>query len=163
MTRTAPVLAAAALAVLLASPGAAAKKSTGPQPTDLTPTFQTAALDVERLQVLEIGGVVVIRGRVSDPADSIAAAQYAKSLGYNRVANLIQLTKEPDDAALQRLAERALTIHRSLEGCKFRVNTENGVVHVAGSVRHELQKDVATQLVRNIDGVRAVRLDLDKD
>jgi osmotically-inducible protein OsmY len=163
MTRTAPVVAAAAFAFLMASSGVAAKKPAGPQPTDLTPTFRTASLDVDRLQVFEIGGVVVIRGRVSDPSHSAAAAQYAKSLGYERVANLIQLTKEPDDAALERAAERELTIHRSLDGCKFRVNAEKGVVHVAGSVRHELQKDVATQLVRNIDGVREVRLTLEKE
>ena len=163
MTRTAPVVAAATLAVLMASSGLAAKKPAGPQPTDLTPVFRTAALDIDRLQAFEIGGVVVIRGRVADQAHAEAAAQYARSLGYARVANLVQITKEPDDAALERAAERELTIHRSLDGCKFRVNAENGVVNIAGSVRHELQKDVATQLVRNIDGVRAVQTNLDKE
>jgi osmotically-inducible protein OsmY len=163
MTRTAPIFAAATLAALMTSSAFAAKAPSGPQPNDLTPAFRTAVLGVDRLQVFEIGGVVVIRGRVAEQSQSEAATQYAKSLGYTRVANLIQLSIVPDDAALERAAERELTIHRSLDGCKFRVNAENGVVSIAGSVRHELQKDVALQLVRNIDGVRAVNSTLDRE
>jgi hypothetical protein len=33
---------------------------------------------------------------------------------------------------------------------------------VAGTVSHELQKDVAAQILRSIDGVRGIEMNLDK-
>jgi osmotically-inducible protein OsmY len=85
----------------------------------------------------------------------------AQSLGYTREANLVQIT-DNGDVEIAREAERELTVHRSLDGCKFRVTSAQGVVSVAGSVRHELQKDVAVQVLRNIDGVKSVELHLDR-
>jgi osmotically-inducible protein OsmY len=43
------------------------------------------------------------------------------------------------------------------------VAAKKGVVTIGGSVRHELQKDVAVSIVRNIDGVRAVESSLDRE
>ena len=53
-------------------------------------------------------------------------------------------------------------VHRSLDGCHFRVTSDKGVVKVSGRVTHELQKDVALQVVRSIDGVQSVEVTLDK-
>ena len=133
-----------------------------PQATDLTASFRPSNPQIEKLQVFEVGGIVVIRGRAADRATAEAAGRYALTLGYNRVANLVQVIEAPDDAAIQRRAERALSIHRSLDGCSFQIDSDQGVVRVAGRVSHELQKDVAAQLLRNIDGVREVRLDLQR-
>jgi osmotically-inducible protein OsmY len=129
---------------------------------DLTPSFKAAGIQIDRLQATEVGGIVILRGRVADRAAALEAGRFAQTLGYKRVANLIQVTTPPDDAAIARKAERELAIHRSLDGCNFRVGSDKGVVRVAGTVRHELQKDVAVELLRNIDGVRAVRADLDR-
>jgi len=74
-------------------------------------------------------------------------------------ANLIQLTSAPDDAVIQRLAERALSRHRSLDGCMLQVDSRHGVVRVAGTVHSELQKQVAAELLKNIDGVRSVQME----
>ncbi|HEX8172391.1 MAG TPA: BON domain-containing protein [Thermoanaerobaculia bacterium] len=133
-----------------------------PQATDLTNTFRGAGAAVDQLQVYEIAGIVILRGRVADVSEAAALADYAQSLGYARVANLIQITPADNDQQIERLAERELTIHRSLDGCQFQVQSTHGVLHVAGKVRHELQKDVAVQVLRNIDGVRSVQLDLRK-
>jgi osmotically-inducible protein OsmY len=162
MTRTAPLVTAAILTAAMATSSFAAR-ATAPQPTDLTPTFRTAVLNVERLQVFEIGGVVVIRGRAVEKADAEAAGLYAKSLGYNRVANLVQVITPPDDAAIARAVERELTMHRGLEGCKLSVAADRGVVRIAGSVRHEMQKDMALAVVRNVSGVREVHSTLDRE
>ena len=132
-----------------------------PQTTDLTETFRSAGAAIDRLQVVEISGIVIIRGRAADQASAEAVGTYATTLGYTRVANLIQIAKH-DDAQLARTAERELSAHRALDGCKFRVSSEKGKVHVAGSVQHELQKDVAAQVLRSINGVRSVELDLEK-
>jgi osmotically-inducible protein OsmY len=132
-----------------------------PQAIDRTEQFRGAGAAVDRLQVYEIAGIVIIRGRTADKAQAEDVARIAKTLGYERVANLVQIT-EDNDGRITRAAERELTVHRSLDGCQFSVNSTKGIVHVAGRVRHELQKDVALQVLRQIDGVRSVEFDLTK-
>lgn len=162
MSRITSLRVTALLAALIAVPIFAASP-TVPPAKDLTPAFRAAALNVDRLQVFEVGGVVVIRGRVNDLSTAEAAYNYAKSLGYERVANLVQVTAKPDDEAIERAAERELTIHRGLDGCKFRVDANHGIVNIAGTVRHELQKDMAIALVRNVDGVLSVQSQLGRE
>ena len=152
---------AAAIAALLLAINPAAFAATKSDPVDLTPMFLTAGATVQRLQVYEIAGIVIIRGRVADKAQAEILNKHAQSLGYKRVANLVQ-TIEHQDADITRAAERELTIHRSLDGCKFRVKSDDGVVRLAGTVRHELQKDVALAVLRSIDGVREVQISLQK-
>ena len=43
-----------------------------------------------------------------------------------------------------------------LEGTKIQIASRAGVVHLSGRIQSELQRDMAVQLVRNIDGVRSV-------
>ena len=132
-----------------------------PQVTDLTNTFRGAGAAIDRLQVVEIAGIVIIRGRAADKAQAEAVGLHAQNLGYTRVANLIQIATH-DDAEIARAVERELSVHRALDGCQFRVTSDQGVVHVAGRVRHELQKDVAAQVLRSIDGVRSVEMNLNR-
>jgi osmotically-inducible protein OsmY len=159
MMRTITKVAVLAAVLIVATPYSA--RAAAPQPTDLTNAFRAAGADVDRLQVYEISGIVIIRGRTADKAQAELLGTYATSLGYQRVANLVQIV-EDDDEHITRMAERELTIHRSLDGCRFHVTSDRGVVHVAGTVRHELQKDVAVQVLRGIAGVRAVEVDLNR-
>ena len=149
-----------AIAVLLIAMSSPASAAT-PQTTDLTTTFRDAGAVVDRLQVYEIAGIVIIRGRAADKAEAEILNQYAQTLGYARVANLIQIVKHEDEL-LARKAERELSVHRSLDGCQFRVTSTKGVVKVSGRVSHELQKDVALQVLRSIDGVQSVEVTLDR-
>lgn len=128
--------------------------------TDLTPKMEQAGVNVEGLRAVEVGGIVVLRGKAADRASAERAGLIAQNLGYARVANLIQVIEPPDDAAIQRTAERKLAQHRSLDGCKFHVESQGGVLRVAGRVQHELQKDVAMRALRNIEGVRTLEADL---
>jgi len=132
-----------------------------PQTNDITAQFRDAGATVDRLQVFEVNGIVVIRGRVIDKEQAEILSRHAASLGYARVANLVQ-TIENHDAAMTRAAERELSLHRSLDGCRFTVSADKGVIRVAGSVTHELQKDVASQVLRSIDGVRSVEMNLNR-
>jgi len=151
------MIAIVASTVILMGPVAHAQT---PAAVDLTSSFRTAGLgDVDRLQVYEVGGIVIIRGRTDDSEKAAEASRIASHLGYTRVANLIQLTSAPDDAVIQRLAERALSRHRSLDGCMLQVDSRHGVVRVAGTVHSELQKQVAVELLKNIDGVRSVQME----
>ena len=148
------------IAVVLVALSPLAEAAT-PQSTDLTDTFRGAGAVVDRLQVYELAGIVVIRGRVADKAEAEVLNQYAQTLGYTRVANLVQIVKHEDEL-IARKAERELSVHRALDGCHFRVSSTGGVVKVSGSVAHELQKDVAAQVLRSIDGVQSVEMALDK-
>ena len=162
MTRTAALL--ATLLLLLPGAAVAAKRTPPPEPANLTSAFVSAGFtDIDRLQVFELGGVVLIRGRAYDKATAEQAGRHATALGYTRVANLIQIMEAPDDRAIERSVERELTIYRALDGCKFSVASEKGVVRLAGKVQHDQQKDVAMQIVRNIEGVREVRAQLDRE
>lgn len=157
MSTTARSVAIAAILIALTPAALAA----APQANDITNQFRAAGAIVDRLQVAEISGIVIIRGRVADKAQAELLGNYATTLGYQRVANLVQIVPN-NDAELTRRAERELTIHRSLDGCRFTVSSDNGVVHLAGSVRHELQKDVASQVLRGITGVKSVEMSLDR-
>jgi len=132
-----------------------------PEARDLTPAFIQAGASIDRLQVYEIAGIVIIRGRAADTIQAAEVGKLAQGLGYARVANLVQVV-ENHDAEIARAAERALTVNRSLDGCRFRVSSEQGVIHVAGEVQHELQKDVAMQVLRSIDGAKSVEMTLNR-
>ena len=149
--------AAAIIALLIAITPVASAAS--PEAVDLTNTFRAAGATVDRLQVYEIAGVVLIRGRVAEKSQAEEVSRIAQSLGYTRVANLIQVI-ENRDVEITRRAEIELTVNRSLDGCKFHVTSDQGRVKVAGLVKHELQKDVAAQVMRNIRGIRSVEFDL---
>ena len=158
------LLATAALAAVLVVPAAFGATSQEPKTTDLTKVFVERGITaIEGLKVVEVGGIVVIRGRVADRSQAEAAGQAARELGYTRVANLVQVVEPIDDERIERMAERELTIHRALDGCTFAVTSEGGVVRLAGTVHHELQKDVAISLIRNINGVRAVKSELNRN
>lgn len=150
---------AALLAILIAITPITAAAS--PQEVDLTNTFRAAGATADRLQVYEIAGVVLIRGRVADKTQAEEVSRIAQTLGYTRVANLIQVN-ENRDVEITRRAEIELTVNRSLDGCKFHVTSDQGRVKVAGLVKHELQKDVAAQVLKNIDGIQSVEFALNR-
>lgn len=158
MSRTIKAVVFAVIVIALSPVALAAN----PETIDLTQAFRSAgAPDIDKLQVYEIAGIVLIRGRAVQQSQAEELGRVAQSLGYERVANLVQII-EHRDIEIARRAEVELTVNRSLDGCKFRVTSEQGIVRVAGSVKHELQKDVATQVIRNIKGVRAVEMNLQK-
>lgn len=151
--------AAAILVILIAITPIASAAS--PQEVDLTNTFRAAGATVDRLQVYEIAGVVLIRGRVAHKIQAEEVSRIAQSLGYTRVANLIQVN-ENRDVEITRRAEIELAVNRSLDGCKFSVTSDQGRVKVAGLVKHELQKDVAAQVLRNVDGIKSIEFALNR-
>jgi osmotically-inducible protein OsmY len=159
MTSRTPI-GATLIATLALTLTSAASRAANVETVDLTPKFQSAGLKVDGLRAVEVGGIVVLRGRAESAATAAEAGALAQSLGYQRVANLIQVVEPPNDAAIERLAERHLGLLRALDGCQFRVDSEHGVVHLAGKVQYELQKDLAVEVVRQIEGVREVVAEL---
>ncbi len=157
MTKLAPAVLALLTAVVLAASTAHAAE---PQAKDLTTMFTRGGVTVDDLQVVEVGGIVVIRGTTTDPSQAAAAGLFAAEHGFTRVANLVQISEPVDDAAIQRRAERELAVNGGLDGCKVSVTAHKGIIHIAGQVRAEEQKDTLVHLLRSVDGVRGVTADL---
>jgi osmotically-inducible protein OsmY len=146
--------------VLVALVFAVAAIAEPPATHDVTAQFVNAGAVIAGLRAIEVGGIVILRGHASDTAAAEQAALVAQTLGYTRVANLIQIDAVPDDAQIARAAERGLALQRGLDGTQIVVESSNGVVRLSGTVSNELQKDMAVHVVRNIDGVRSVQMAL---
>ena len=55
---------------------------------------------------------------------------------------------------------RQQELEPALEGCRFRVNSERGVIRMTGSVRRDPQSDLAIAILARIDGVKAIHPNL---
>ena len=148
--------AVALLAMSVSLPAAAGTVS------DVSAAIQQANIPVSRLSVTETEGIVILSGRVTSAGNRTLAGEVASNSGRNRVANMIQVVALPDDELIAREAERILYLTRGLEGCLFRVTSDNGQITVTGTVDEEVQKDLAVVVLGRIDGVTAVRSNLSR-
>jgi osmotically-inducible protein OsmY len=147
-----------ALALMLCLSLLAASRVTGQNNAiNLTSKFLKAGIRIDHLLVYTLSGIVVLRGSTSDQSKSLQALHFARKLGYKRIANLIQITSPPDDAAIIRSAERQLDQERALGGCRFHIECKLGVVRLTGRIHRDMQRDIAVNTVRRIDGVKEVR------
>jgi osmotically-inducible protein OsmY len=124
---------------------------------DLTPAFIEQGADIDDLLVYRVGGIVVLRGTTGDAVKATDAVEIATVLGYERVANLIRVVDRPAaDAEIAARGKRRLDLESALHGCRFHVESTNGVVRVGGTVRSEGQKELAVQVLRKIPGAKSV-------
>ena len=126
----------------------------------LEAAVRAAQLPIDKLVVRNVGGIVVVRGDAPDHATVQKAGETIRALGFQRVANLVQVPAAPDDDAIRREAERQLARTPALHGCRFVVAAENGVLKVSATIQRELQADAARSILRTIDGARRVELEV---
>lgn len=119
-----------------------------------------AALEnvVDDLKVVQIEGIVIVRGTVRSRAALKEALERIASLEGARVANMLRFVPMPADEWITSEAERNLSLARGLRGSVLRVSTTGGIVTVSGRVENDIQRDTAAEIVRRIEGVRDVRL-----
>ena len=128
---------------------------------DLTATFIKNGVVIDELAVSQISDIVVIRGTTNDRTKAEAASRIATTLGFHRVANLIVVVDDATaDAAIVNMGQRRLELEPALEGCKFRVDSNRGVVRLTGRVHRDVQGDLAIAILSRIDGVKAIHPDL---
>jgi osmotically-inducible protein OsmY len=116
----------------------------------------SCGIDTSRVHVATSDGITIIRGNVPDRQSIEQTNDILEAAGYRRIANLLTVATRPDDETLRRTVERELLRTRSLDGCRFRVSMQGGVVLLQGTVRRDLQKELAVVLARSVDGVRQV-------
>ena len=130
---------------------------------DVTAAFIRGGAVIEELRVVQISDIILILGKTNDKKKAEAASHIATVLGYRRVANLIAIRDDvSDDAAIVYTGQRQLELETALAGCRFRVESNLGVIRLTGSVRNDLQRDLAVSILAKIDGVKAVHPELSR-
>lgn len=123
---------------------------------DVLAALQNAGIPVSKLNVIQTEGITILRGQVTRREYSERVAEVIRGMGYQRVANMLTVVPLPEDEALVLEAERKLSLTRSLDGCRLKVDVDNGALHLTGTVDAELQKDLAVSVLEQIEGVRSV-------
>lgn len=114
-------------------------------------------------------GIVTLRGETDNQAQKELIASYAQDIeGVKKVNNEMVVTnkntssqnpglvKTVDDASITAQVKTALLFHRSTSVLRTSVSTKSGVVTVEGQAKNGAEKDLVTQLVSDINGVREV-------
>ncbi len=86
-----------------------------------------------------------------------AAAAPADSLANTTALEAQQALK---DAWLMGKIETIFALNRQLDPFDIDTQVQNGVVHLAGSVESDIERDLASELARSVEGVADVRNDL---
>jgi osmotically-inducible protein OsmY len=124
--------------------------------------LRDTGLNVSGLKVSVVDGIAIVRGKVTSPEQIDAVGATVKALGFQRVANLVQKAEVADDAAIVRETERQLTTTAALDGCSFGVASKEGVVTVRGTIQHDAQRITVERLVKKVNGVSGVQLELSR-
>ena len=121
-------------------------------------------------------GIVTLRGEATSQAQKDLATKYAQDVeGVKDVQNEMtvvtvamkadektmgektgEVKEWIDDASITALVKTALLHHRSTSGLNTTVVTEEGVVTLSGTSKNSGEKDLATELVSDVHGVKSV-------
>jgi len=142
----------------------------------LTAKTKIALLGDERVKSTQISvetdhGVVHLRGKVDSDAAKKAAAEVAKGIdGVKDVKNELRVVAPSQRAAVE-TSDKDITRHvqdrlakdARLKNAKIDVRTDAGVVVLTGHVPSVTLSARASELARDVPGVRAVKNDLEYD
>ncbi|HVT02381.1 MAG TPA: BON domain-containing protein [Thermoanaerobaculia bacterium] len=127
-----------------------------PTVDEITRGLAEKGVQTSGLTIAVVDDIVVIRGTVFAPEEVGRITTIAKQIGANRVANLVQTQQRPDDILIKQQAERELMLSRALQGCRFHVQSEEGVLRVNATVQSDLQEDAARAILRHVRGTQKV-------
>jgi|RhiMetdeSRZDD1v2_1073273.scaffolds.fasta_scaffold00562_28 hyperosmotically inducible periplasmic protein len=112
--------------------------------------------------------VVMLRGKVSSPEERMAAEEITRGVsGVAYVSNALQVVPDEqrqavdarDDGIETAIRERLLK-DTQLKDATIKVRSDNSVVTLRGKVQDPKAKSHASDVVRGVPGVRAVRNEL---
>ena len=118
-------------------------------------------------QVFVTNGVVTLKGTAANQAQKDLTTAYTRDVdGVKSVQNDMTIAAgtqpEPslgdriDDASITAQVKFALLTHRSTSAVHTSATTTDGVVTLTGTAKNQAEKDLATKLVRDINGVKDV-------
>jgi hyperosmotically inducible protein len=107
-------------------------------------------------------GAVTLTGIVADNHNrSLAQETVAGLPGVKSVDNKLEVKGTPpaenSDAWLITKVKTTLLFHRSVSGFKTEVNVKDGIVTLQGEATSQAQKDLTTEYVKDVEGVKDVK------
>ena len=113
-------------------------------------------------------GIVTLRGDAASQAEKDLTTEYAKDVdGVKDVKNEMVVSMPSkktetvgdkiDDASITALVKLTLLNHRSTSALNTSVTTKNGVVTLGGKAKNASEKDLATKLANDVNGVKSVK------
>jgi osmotically-inducible protein OsmY len=122
--------------------------------------FQTYLKD-EAIQIESIDGVVTLTGTVAKEHHKSLAQEAVSSLpGVKSVDNQLEIKGENatanSDAWVSMKVITALLFHRSVSAMT-EVSTKDGIVTLKGDATSQAQKDLTTELAKDVEGVKEVQ------
>ena len=113
-------------------------------------------------------GIVTLRGEATSQAQKDLTTEYAKDVeGVKDVKNEMTVAEDPkktrtvgekiDDASITAQVKMTLLYHRSTSALNTTVTTKNGVVTLRGKAKNAAEKDLATKLVSDVNGVKSCK------
>jgi hyperosmotically inducible periplasmic protein len=115
-------------------------------------------------------GIVTLKGEAASQAQKDLTTEYTKDVeGVKDVKNEMTVTKTSktkktqtagekiDDASITAQVKMTLLYHRSTSALNTSVTTKNGVVTLSGKAGNAAEKDLATKLVNDVNGVKVVK------
>jgi hyperosmotically inducible periplasmic protein len=127
--------------------------------------FMHRSVNSINLEVSVSGGIVTLRGEAKNLAQKQLVTEYAKDVdGVKDVYNEMKIAQTPDiggesfgekidDASITSQVKTSLLFHRSTRVLKTQVITENGVVTLSGIAKNGEEKELASKLAMDINGV----------
>jgi hyperosmotically inducible protein len=110
-------------------------------------------------------GVVTLRGSVPDSDQKTLAEDTVSNLpGVITVVDKIKVESEPpehSDAWIALKIRTQLLIHANVSATATKVEVNDGVVRLTGTVDNSAQKDLTEAYVKDIEGVKSVTNDLE--
>jgi osmotically-inducible protein OsmY len=113
-------------------------------------------------------GIVTLRGDAASQAQKELTTEYAKDVdGVKDVKNEMTVTKtskkarpvgkDIDDASITAQVKMTLLYHRSTSALNTSVTTKKGMVTLGGKAKNATEKDLATKLANDVNGVKGVK------
>jgi hyperosmotically inducible periplasmic protein len=112
-------------------------------------------------------GLVTLRGNAASQAQKELTSEYARDVdGVKNVKNEMVVSmpskktrtagEKIDDASITAQVKMTLLYHRSTSALNTSVTTKKGVVTLGGKAKNATEKDLATKLASDVNGVKSV-------
>jgi osmotically-inducible protein OsmY len=116
-------------------------------------------------EVATANGVVTLSGKAESEAQKQLTGEYAKDVdGVTEVRNNLVVTRgahrtmgeKVDDSSITAQVKSALLFHKSTHAMATKVITKDGVVTLSGEAKNAAERDLATKVAEDINGVSKV-------
>lgn len=126
--------------------------------------FKTYLKD-DAIKTQSKNGAVTLTGTVAEASHKSLAENTVESLpGVKSVDNQLKVKKEQpaehSDGWLSTKVKTTLLFHRNVRATKTDVNVTDGVVTLSGKASSQAQKELTTEYVKDVEGVKDVKNDM---